>query len=51
MAYTPPEGDNVILNFTGAYTPPEGDELILNFTEEVYVPRYGFVVFQDPGII
>ena len=35
MAYTPPEGDNVTLNFSGAYAPPAGDGVTLNFTEEV----------------
>lgn len=32
QVYDPPNGDNVILNFTGTYTPPNGDNVILNFT-------------------
>lgn len=31
MAYTPPAGNNVVLNFTGSYTAPRGDEVIIQF--------------------
>jgi hypothetical protein len=34
MAYTPPDGDKALLNFTGGpYTPPVGDKVALNFGE------------------
>jgi hypothetical protein len=29
--YTPPAGNAVVLNFTGAYTPPAGNVVVLNF--------------------
>jgi hypothetical protein len=35
MPYTPPNGDNVILEFyETSYTPPAGDNIILEFAEE-----------------
>ncbi len=33
MAYTPPSGDSVVLNWTGAsYTPPDGDSVVIEFS-------------------
>jgi hypothetical protein len=37
MAYTPPEGDNVILNLTGFYTPPDGDNIVLDLQSNPFV--------------
>lgn len=31
MSYTPPSGDNAVLNFGGSYTPPSGDNAVFNF--------------------
>lgn len=33
MAYTPPDGANVILEFRAPYTPPDGAEIVLDFLE------------------
>lgn len=33
MAYTPPDGNIVALNFAGAYTPPAGNLVALNFAD------------------
>lgn len=44
MAYTPPAGDAIQLDFTGGYTPPAGDAIVLAFgvvgPPPVY-PTYG----------
>lgn len=33
MVYTPPSGDSVVLNWTGAsYTPPDGDSVVIEFS-------------------
>lgn len=42
IGYTPPAGNAVIFNFTGAYTPPAGNAVALNFVNPV-------VVTLDPG--
>lgn len=47
MAYTPPNGNNVNLDFGGSYTPPNGDNVNLNFSDENYIDRsvtIGFVL-------
>ena len=39
--YTPPESDNVVLNFSGeSYTPPESDNVVLNFGEDSSKSKY-----------
>ncbi len=39
MAYTPPSGNAIALNFSGAYSPPAGGSLTLNFgVDAEYLP-------------
>ena len=46
MSYTPPNGDNVILEFSGSYTPDSGDNVILEFQESTsFLP---FLFFMAP---
>lgn len=33
MAYTPPVGNAIELNFQDVYTPPAGDDVILDFQD------------------
>ena len=31
VTYSPPPGDDIILNFQGVYTPPAGNAIVLEF--------------------
>lgn len=47
MSYTPPAGNNVVLDIGGSYTPPAGDNVNLNFSDANYKDRslsIGFVL-------
>lgn len=47
MSYTPPSGNNVVLDFGGSYTPPAGSNVELNFSDVNYKDRsltIGFVL-------
>lgn len=39
MSYTPPVGNNVVLDIGGGYTPPAGDNVELNFSDANYKDR------------
>lgn len=39
MSYTPPTGDNVVLDIGGSYTPPSGNNVTLNFSDANYKDR------------
>jgi len=45
MAYTPQNGDNVILEFRTPYTPQDGDNVILEFGDEVTTTEYIHTLF------